>query len=367
VTSTTSRVTAPATTLSPGIVLAAVIVFWGFGPPISKLITAPAVVAVFYRFWISVPLLYLLAAARGNRLRWSTARQAALPGVAFGINLVFVFLALGSTAVAVLSVVVTLQPGFILLVAGRYLGERPRLWHVGWTGVGIAATSLVVLGAGTDVDASAAGVVYAVASMVSFTAYFILTKQARSSDADLDPVEWMAGISLFAALAVTPWTILTSSGGDYRAVDGIDWLWMAFIVVVTGIAGHVLMAWTHRYIDASRSSLYLLSMNIVAIGAAWFIHDEPLTPIQLLGGLVVFGAVAAVISRPPDRTPHDEALAQVDGDGAVETASASAGTAWIARAARSEQQVRPMNTASKPSVESPTVPATNGPVKRATP
>ena len=282
--------------------MAVIIVFWGFGPPISKLITAPAVVAVFYRFWISVPILFLLAAARGNRLRWSTARQTALPGAAFGINLVFVFLALGSTAVAVLSVVVALQPGFILLVAGRYLGERPKLWHIVWTVVGIAATSLVVLGAGSDVDASFVGVVYAVASMVTFTVYFVLTKRARSTAADdVDPVEWMAGISLFAALAVTPWTLAVSTIDDYRSVDGIDWVWMAFIIFVTGIAGHVMMAWTHRYIDASRSSLYLLSMNIVAIGAAWFIHDEPLTPIQLVGGFLVFVAVAAVISRPPDR------------------------------------------------------------------
>ncbi len=287
--------------VSPGLVLAVVIVFWGLGPPISKLITAPAVIAVFYRFWISVPILWLLSAARGRRLRWTTARRSALPGAAFGINLVFVFLALQSTTVAVLSVVVTLQPGFILLVAGPLLGERPRMWHVGWTLVGIAATSVVILGAGGDVGASPAGVAYAVVAMVTFTAYFVLTKQARSAVGDLDPVEWMAGTSLFAALAVTPWTLAVSDLDDYRAVDGIDWIWIAFIVAITGIAGHVLMAWTHRYIDASRSSLYLLSMNVVAIGSAWIIHDEPLTVVQLLGGVVVFVAVGAVISRPPER------------------------------------------------------------------
>jgi drug/metabolite transporter (DMT)-like permease len=58
----------------------------------------------------------------------------------------------------------------------------------------------------------------------------------------------------------------------------------------------------HRYVEASRSSLFLLSMNIVAIIAAWVIHDEPLTVVQILGGAVVFTAVAAVISRPPDRS-----------------------------------------------------------------
>ena len=284
--------------VSPGLVMAAVIVFWGLGPPISKLITAPPVVSVLYRFWISVPILFLIAALSGHRPSWATLKRTALPGAAFGINLVFVFLALNTAAVAVLSVVTTLQPGFILLVAGPFLGERPRMWHVVWTFIGIAGTALVVLGAGSEFEASGLGVLYALVSMVTFTVYFLLTKRARSEAVHLSAVEWMAGISLFAALAVTPWALATSSRADYAAVNGIDWLWMAFIITITGIAGHVMMAWTHRYIDASRSSLYLLSMNIVAIGAAWFIHNEPLTVVQALGGVVVFGAVAAVVSRP---------------------------------------------------------------------
>lgn len=283
--------------------MAAVIVCWGFGPPVSKLISAPAVVAVLYRFWLSVPILFLLATLSGHRPRRATLLRTALPGAAFGINLVFVFLALNSAAVAVLSVVTTMQPGFILLIAGPFLGERPKLWHVVWTMVGIGGTSLVVLGSGGQVETSALGVVYAVTSMVMFTGYFLLTKRARSEASDLSPLEWMAGISLFAALTVTPWALVTSTADDYRAVNGNDWWWMAFIILVTGIAGHVMMAWTHRYIEASRSSLYLLSMNIVAIGAAWIIHDEPLTLVQALGGVVVFGAVTAVISRPTVAEP----------------------------------------------------------------
>ncbi len=288
----------PAPAVPPGLVLAVVIVFWGLGPPISKLITAPAVIAVLYRFWISFPILYVLAAATGHRLRWRTMRRCMLPGAAFGVNLVFVFLALKAATVAVLSVVAALQPGIILLVAGPFLGERPKLWHVAWTTVGIAGTALVVLGAGPNVHTTPLGVFYAVASQLTFVVFFLLTKQVRSADPGLHPLEWMAGVSLFAALAVTPWALATSSAADYRAVNGIDWLWMAFIVVVTGILGHVMMVWTHAYIDASRSSLYLLSMNVVAIAAAWPIHHEPLTAVQGLGGLVVFGAVAAVIRRP---------------------------------------------------------------------
>ena len=281
--------------------MAIIVLFWGLGPPISKLITAPPVISVLYRFWLSVPILFTIALLTGNRPSRSTLIATAPAGAAFGINLVFVFLSINTTAVAVLSMFTTLQPGFILLVAGPFLGERPGLWHIVWTFVGIGGTSLVVLGGGSNFDANLLGIIYAFAAMVSFTAYFLLTKKARSGNSQVSAIEWMTGISLFAALAVTPWALATSSAADYRMINGNDWIWLAFVIAVTGIAGHVLMAWTHRFLDATRSSLYLLSMNIVAIGASWVIHDEPLNIVQLAGGVVVFGAVGAVVSRPGHR------------------------------------------------------------------
>jgi drug/metabolite transporter (DMT)-like permease len=282
----------------PGLVMAAVIVCWGLGPPVSKLISAPAVVSVFYRFWLSVPILFTLAYLAGQRTSWVSLRRAALAGAAFGINLVFVFLTLEHAAVAVLSVVVTLQPGIILIVAGTFLGERATGWHLGWTAVAVAGTAVVILGAGGDVDSDALGVVFAVASMLTFTVYFVITKRVRSAH-DVGAIEWMASVTLFSALIVTPWALIASDSDDFGAIGGADWLWLAFIIVFTGIIGHVLMTWVHKFIDATRSSIYILAMNLVAVAAAWPIHDEPLTWVQIAGGAVVFGAVAAVVSRPP--------------------------------------------------------------------
>jgi len=283
-----------------GSALLFVVLVWGLGPTISKLITAPAVISVLYRFWFSVPLMFVLATVRGHRPTWDSARPAAIAGAAFGINLVFVFLTVNAGAVAVLSVFAAMQPGVILLVAGRFLGERATRWHVAWTLLGIAGTAIVVATGGSAFEVSAEAIFYAAISQFFFTAYFLLTKRERSRR-DIDSVQWMAGVVVFAALAVTPWALLTSSAEDYRAIGGNDWIWLAFIIVFTGGLGHIVMAWVHRYVDASRSSLYLLSMNVVAIVSAWFIHDEPLTWIQMLGGVIVFAAVAAVVSRPPEK------------------------------------------------------------------
>jgi len=280
-----------------GAVMAMVVVIWGLGPPITKLISAPALVSVSVRFWFSLPLVWIVAYASGRRMSIDILRRTAFAGALFGINLAFVFSALQHSSVAVMAVIQTLQPGIVLLVAGRWLGERATRWHVMWTGVGVLGVGVAILGGNPEVRGDMLGVLLAVASMLTFTGYYLLNRRARSTTV-IDPIQWMAGVTLFAAIAITPLALATSSPSDYRELGGVDWLYLAFVAVVVGVVGHTAMSWAHKFIPAARSSLFLLGMNVVAISAAWPLHDEPITLVQGLGFAVVLGAVAAVISRP---------------------------------------------------------------------
>ena len=298
-----ARVGAPAHALadpSPafaGAVMTAVIVIWGLGPPVTKLISAPALVGVSVRFWISIPIVWLVTYAMGGRITMAILRRTALPGALFGINLAFVFSALQHSSVAVLAVIQTLQPGIVLLVAGRWLGERATPWHVTWTTVGVIGVVVAILGGDPEVRGSPIGIVFGVASMLTFTGYYLINRRARATT-PISPMEWMCGVTLFAGLFITPIALVTQSADDYGQLGGADWLYLLFVAVVVGIVGHTMMSWAHRFIPAARSSLFLLAMNVVAIAAAWPIHDEPVTALQAAGGLVVLLAVAAALSRP---------------------------------------------------------------------
>lgn len=277
--------------------MASVVVIWGLGPPITKLVSAPPLVGVSVRFWLSIPLIWAVAYATGRPLSRTHLRHTALAGFFFGINLAFVFAALDHASVAVLSVIMALQPGIVLLVAGPWLGERATRWHVAWTGVGILGVAVVILGGDPEVRGSALGAALGVGALLTFTVYYVINRRVRSTTS-IDPIQWMAGATLFAGITVTPLALATSSWADYRQLGGADWLYLGFVAVIVGIVGHTMMSWSHRFIPASRSSLYLLAMNVVAVAAAWPIHDEPVTLVQALGGLAVLGAVAAVVSRP---------------------------------------------------------------------
>src|ERR687898_347086 len=83
-------VDAPASGLA-GITMALVVVIWGLGPPVTKLITAPPLVGVSVRFWLTVPIVWALTYALGGRVSRHVLRSTALAGALFGINMAFVF------------------------------------------------------------------------------------------------------------------------------------------------------------------------------------------------------------------------------------------------------------------------------------
>ncbi len=284
----------------PAIALGFVILSWGAGPVITKLATVPPLLGVLFRFGLSVPVLMVALKFRGDRLTLQLLRTTALPGMAFGINLIFVFATVQEATVAVLAVGVALQPALILLVVGPMFDERPTLVHILWTLVGVAGAAAVILGAGDELRASGLGVLLAFMAMLTFSVYFVLTRLARSTT-NVDPFQWMAGINIWAFLVAVPPALVLIRGDDVAQVDRWDLFWLAVLAYLTGVIGHVVMSWVHGYVEAARSSLAILGMHVVAVSLAWPVHDEPVTATQMVGGLVVLSAVAAVLRSPVQR------------------------------------------------------------------
>ncbi|MEM7093803.1 MAG: DMT family transporter [Actinomycetota bacterium] len=299
-----ARASSSPTSTLPLAALGLVVVLWGAGPVVTKLITVHPLIGVCARFVLSIPLLYAIVALRGRRVDAATYRAAALPGLAFGVNLIFVFAAVQEVAVAVLSVLVALQPAVLLVVAGRLLGERATRVQVGWTLIGVAGTAVLILGADDDLRASPIGIGYGLLSLATFMVYFVLTRRARATT-DVDPVEWMTAINVWSLVAALVPSVLIVRPDDFDDFAGDDLFWLFVLAYLTGVAGHVLMSWVHGFVEASRSALYLLGMNVVAIAMAWPVHDEPVNVVQIAGGLVVLIAVASVI-RLPAHTTADE-------------------------------------------------------------
>ena len=133
---------------------------------------------------------------------------------------------------SVLSTTVATQPALLLLLAGPIFGERPRLRQVLWTLVGVSGTAMVILSAQSEVRASALGVLWAVLALVTFSAYWVLTRIARSST-NVDPIEWRFSVNSWALIAAILPRLVTGSRSEFNEFGGKDWIWILLIAVFT--------------------------------------------------------------------------------------------------------------------------------------
>ena len=109
----------------PLIALAFVVLAWGAGPPLTKLVTAEPLVGAMIRFGISFPVLFAIVHFTGREFSTELFRRTLLPGASFGVNLILVFAALQEVTVAVLAVSIAIQPVLLLLIGGPLFGEWP--------------------------------------------------------------------------------------------------------------------------------------------------------------------------------------------------------------------------------------------------
>jgi drug/metabolite transporter (DMT)-like permease len=267
----------------------AAVAAWGFGPIFVKLIDLPGLTLVFYRAWLGLAVMLVVMVVARRRTTWPAIRTAVGAGFIFGVNIAFFFTALKHTSVADASLITALTPVLILMVAGPLFGERLRRRDVVVTAVVVGGVALVVLGSSGKPHWSLFGDLLAVGALLSWTAYFIVSKKARAT---IGALEYQTGVMLGAGLVVTPVALLA---GSVPVPRGDDLFWLALFVLLPGALGHVLMSWAHRYVDVSVSSLIVVAQPVVSTVAAVAVLDESLNALQVAGVLVALAGIATVI------------------------------------------------------------------------
>ncbi len=268
----------------------AAVAAWGFGPIFIKLIELPSLTLALYRLWLGFAVMAAVAVATARRITREDARTAAAGGLLFGANVTFFVSAIKHTSVADASLITALAPVLILVVAGPMFGERIAFRDLVLTAVILGGVGLVVLGSSGSPEWSILGDLFAVGALVSWAAYFVATKRARIR---MGTVEYQTVVMLTASLVVTPYVLL--SGAEWVQPGGDDWLWLALFVLVPGAVGHLLMSWSHRYVDVSTSSLIVVAQPVVSAVAAAVVLGESLGTLQLLGGATVLVAIGVLI------------------------------------------------------------------------
>jgi drug/metabolite transporter (DMT)-like permease len=252
----------------------------------------------FHRLWVGAAAMLVIYTVRGGRLRLRLLLASLPAGIAFAADIGLFFTAVKHTTVANATMISALQPALVLFVAGPLFGERVRASDVGWTAVALLGVVVVVFGSATTPSWSLFGDLVAVLCLFAWTAYFIFGKQAR---VHLDAVEFVTAMSLAAVAAVA--VVALGSGHNLSVPDGDTWAVILALGLGTGGIGHFLINWAHGHAPLVLTSLLTLLIPVLAMAGAAVFLGEAVVPAQVLGAVVVLGALAVLVWRRQPEAP----------------------------------------------------------------
>jgi drug/metabolite transporter (DMT)-like permease len=128
--------------------------------------------------------------------------------------------------------------------------------------------------------------------MITFAIYMVASERAGHHYEPVTTLLWaFAFATLFWAL-VQPWW-------DFPFAQVDVWLGLGVIVIGT-LLPFICVVAALRHLPAARAAIAATLEPVLAAIFAWWLHDEHLAVIQLVGGALVLGAVLWVQSHRPD-------------------------------------------------------------------
>jgi drug/metabolite transporter (DMT)-like permease len=258
-------------------------------------IAASAVLAI--RFGIGgAVLLAILAASRRPLLPAAGERVAAvlLGGFGYSIESTFFYLGLAHGTASAVSLLFYVYPALVVVLELLVLRIAPARRTIGCLVLSAAGTLLVVVSAG-GVRISTLGVVYALASAVSFAGYLLASERLLTRTDALTSGAW---VTLGCAAAQLARAVITGQ----LAVPPGHWVQLAGYGAATSVAFVLMFTALHRLGSSLTAVIMTMEAPFAVVLAAIFL-GESLGPLQLLGGAATLTA-AVVIARTPAGSGH---------------------------------------------------------------
>ncbi len=263
-----------------------------FGPSIVKKVEMAEMSFIFWRLALAAVLYASVLVATGSRVTWADLRKSALGGVAFGVNMVLFIVTMRRTSAVNAVVIASLQPVVLMAAGARLFGERPHRSVYGWGALAFGGVVVAVAASDAGGVATPEGDLLAVVMMLTYAAYMVISKQART---ELDSSTYQLSLTLVALATVLPIAFVVEGGVAMPVAD--DW-WLLVAMAVLPGSGHLLVNVAHGYTSLTMVSLVNLAFTAVAPLYAWWLVGEGVGGTQAAGMAVVMVALGFVVTRP---------------------------------------------------------------------
>ena len=218
-------------------------------------------------------------------------------------GLLYLGMALGMPA-GLASLVLQAQVLFTVLIAARFLGERPSRRQM--LGVGLGLAGLGVVAVGRSAVAPILPLMIVLAAALSWAIGNVVARHSKAASG-LGLVVWsgavvplpLAGLSLVVDGPGTVWATIT----DLQMPTILSAIYTA---VFASLVGYGIWNRLLTLYPSSDVVPFTLLVPVVGMTAAWLVLNEIPTPPEILGGLILLVGVATAVlgaSRKRTETP----------------------------------------------------------------
>ncbi len=298
-TSAPSSPDAEARDLSRGLIGAGIAVCaWSTGTILAKYIDMGSLAIGFYRFAFFGLAIMVWMWRRGTPFRLRVIRDSMWGGIALGADIALFFSAVKLTSIVNATIIGSMQPIVVGVIAAKFFGERIGLRNVAWSLVALAGTVVVVAAGADDGTSDVRGDLLALAAMLSWSAYFITSKNSKKT---MTSTEFTAGTALWTMVICAPLGFVF--GQDMSWPSATNWSWLVLMAATSGLIGHAMMNWSLVRIPLWVGSTFTLLIPVFSALLAWLVLGEAVTAIQAVAMAVVIGALAVVVRNQSQPAP----------------------------------------------------------------
>jgi drug/metabolite transporter (DMT)-like permease len=263
-----------------------------------KLSHASPSTAAIFRCAYAVPVLLVISLSEDRRYgarSWHDRRAAVASGVFMAVDLVLWHHSIDEVGAGLATVLANIQVVLVPLVAWLVLSERPSnrvLFALPITLLGVVLIS-GVLEHGAYGSDPRAGTAYGVGAGISYVGVLLLL---RRGGVDLRrPAGPLFDMTLTAAIVAS---VIGVIWGDARFIPAFPGAWWLITLAITSqVMGWMLITISLPRLPAALTSLLLMIQPIGSMVLGALIFGESPSVLQLLGVLVVLGAVVYATRR----------------------------------------------------------------------
>lgn len=265
------------------------IVAVSFSSILIKMSSAPASVLGMYRLLFTVVLMLPFVPKYWRQVfsltKWEWG-QLMLSGLFLGLHFLFWIGSLKYTTVASSTILLSLQPLFVMF--GAFLAFRERTTLVALFAAAVAFLGVIVVSAGDlgQPGETLFGDILSILGAAAISVNMLIGQRLRKH---MSSFVYSFLIFLIAGLMLALFNILT--GISLVAYPAQEWRLFLLLAIIPTVFGHALFNWLLKFVGATTISMSILGEPIGAILLAYLLLGEPITLYHVIGGTLTLAGV----------------------------------------------------------------------------